>query len=81
MQSCGQREGGVAQLVEHLLCKQGVVRSNRIVSTIFLTPLRRPSSAQARSFGQTRRMFRAAVVPDLSEENRIRDEATSAHSS
>ena len=28
------RDGGVAQLGEHLLCKQGVVGSNPIVSTI-----------------------------------------------
>jgi hypothetical protein len=27
--------GGVAQLVEHLLCKQGVIGSNPFTSTIF----------------------------------------------
>ena len=27
--------GGIAQLVEHLLCKQGVIGSNPFTSTIF----------------------------------------------
>ncbi len=29
-----QRNGGIAQLVEHLPCKQGVIGSNPITSTI-----------------------------------------------
>jgi hypothetical protein len=33
------RQGDVAQLGEHLLCKQGVVGSNPIVSTIVLERL------------------------------------------
>ena len=32
---CEER-GGVAQLGEHLLCKQGVIGSNPFISTIFL---------------------------------------------
>jgi hypothetical protein len=35
----GFRYGGVAQLVEHLLCKQGVIGSNPFAS-IFLRPCR-----------------------------------------
>ena len=29
----GKRDGGIAQLGEHLLCKQGVIGSNPIIST------------------------------------------------
>ena len=30
-----KRNGGIAQLVEHLPCKQGVIGSNPITSTIY----------------------------------------------
>ena len=30
-----ERYGGIAQLVEHLPCKQGVIGSNPITSTIY----------------------------------------------
>ena len=36
--------GGVAQLGEHLLCKQGVIGSNPFISTNFLSWARKHSS-------------------------------------
>ncbi len=33
-QGCVNIDGGIAQLVEHLPCKQGVIGSNPITSTI-----------------------------------------------
>jgi hypothetical protein len=38
--------GGVAQLGEHLLCKQGVVGSNPIVSIAPVPPLRHTAAQQ-----------------------------------
>ena len=45
--------GGVAQLGEHLLCKQGVIGSNPFISTNFYVGQRKRSSRAEVSSGET----------------------------
>ena len=66
-----RRDGGLAQLVEHLLCKQGVTGSNPITSTRALKPL--PFSrfkAQRSGFESERRH---SEMSELSPEAEAKD--------
>jgi hypothetical protein len=56
------QHGDVAQLEEHLLCKQGVVGSSPIISTTN-TPGQRPPAARRPGPSDLVRRFRATNVP------------------
>ena len=66
-----RRDGGLAQLVEHLLCKQGVTGSSPVTSTRALKPL--PFSrfkAQRSGFESERRH---SEMSELSPEAEAKD--------
>ena len=63
-----RRDGGLAQLVEHLLCKQGVTGSSPVTSTRALKPL--PFSrfkAQRSGFESERRHSEVSEFPPEAE--------------
>ena len=63
-----RRDGGLAQLVEHLLCKQGVTGSSPVTSTRALKPL--PFSrfkAQRSGFEPERRHSEMSEFPPEAE--------------
>ena len=59
-----RRRGGLAQLVEHLLCKQGVTGSSPVTSTKALKPLTFPQIEAQRSGFDLKR--RSSEVNELS---------------
>ena len=71
-----RKDGGVAQLGEHLPCKQGVMGSNPIISTIFKTE---PQSGCGLEIEKPKSGKMEGTNYQVSEKNRFGAQVVRAH--